>query len=348
MDKETRIKSFAKLGAVLRSFVTEPEKMNSDQRGILDQAHRQATAHNAWFTAENIEFAFREWSELLRVEKLETWLNNYAVDDKNPQNIAVIMAGNVPLVGFHDFLSVLLSGHRLIARLSSKDKVLLPALVKILEQDREEWGERIHFESERMTNFDAVIATGSNNTARYFEYYFGDKPNIIRKNRNGVAVLTGRESEEELKPLGEDIFRYFGLGCRNVSKLFVPEGFDFDPLFKAIYPWRDIINHHKYGSNYDYNKAVYLMSDYKILENGFFLLNEMPGQLASPLAVLFYEYYESESALNDYLEQEQENIQCVVSSDQKIQGSLPFGESQHPQLTDYADGVDTMAFLSKL
>ena len=194
-------------------------------------------------------------------------------------------------MGFHDFLSVLISGHNVIVKQSSNDKHLLPYLAKYLEYVEPEFKGKIIFTEAKMENFDAVIATGSNNTARYFEYYFKGKPSIIRKNRNSVAVLTGNETEEDLKNLSEDIFRYYGLGCRNVSKLFVPKDYNFDTFFKAMYHWNPIIDKAKYANNYDYNKAVYLMSEFEMLENGFLMIKE-DQSYASPIATVFYEYYD--------------------------------------------------------
>ena len=253
------------------------------------------------------------------------------------------MAGNIPLVGFHDFLCVLLSGNNVLAKLSSNDKVLLPYLSNYLIQQEPSLAARIAFTEGKMEGFDAVIATGSNNTSRYFEYYFGKKPNIIRKNRNSIAILTGKESTEELTALGEDIFRYYGLGCRNVSKIYVPKGYDFEPFFNAIFSYKDIVDQHKYANNYDYNKAVYLMSNFKILDNGFLILKEDDGQ-ASPISVLFYAYYDAEETLEQELNAQEEQIQCIVSK----KGGIGFGETQKPKLHDYADGVDTMEFLLKL
>jgi hypothetical protein len=348
MDKETRIKSFAKLGGILKEFVFQSNELSPEINNKLEETVKNASAHNAWFTSENMRFALQQWSSQLSEDNLENWLQRYDLTEKAEKKVAVIMAGNIPLVGFHDFLSVLISGHSVLVKQSSKDKILLPALTEILKQINPKWEDKIEFEDERLSHFDAIIATGSNNTARYFDYYFSDKPNIIRKNRNAVAVLSGEESTEVLKPLAEDVFRYFGLGCRSVSKIFVPKNYDFDKLFQALYGWKHLINHHKYASNYDYNKAVYLMSEFKMLENGFLLLKETPGEFASPIAVLFYEFYDDKEQLKQYLKDQSENIQCVLSHKGEIEGSLPYGESQNPKLTDYADGVDTMDFLTKL
>lgn len=256
------------------------------------------------------------------------------------------MAGNIPLVGFHDFFCVLLVGHKVLVKQSSNDKHLLPYLAKYLEQVAPGFKGQIEFTEEKLRDFDAVIATGSDNTARYFEYYFNGKPSIIRKNRNSVAVLTGNETDAELERLSHDIFRYYGLGCRNVSKLFVPKNYDFDSFFKAMYAWHPIINETKYANNYDYNKAVYLMSEFDMLENGFLMVKE-DSNYASPIATVFYEQYETLEALQHKLETDAENIQCVVSKGLN-KSHLAFGETQQPQLWDFADGVDTMDFLLKI
>ncbi len=255
------------------------------------------------------------------------------------------MAGNIPLVGFHDFLSVLIAGHSVVVKQSSNDKHFLPLITKYLEHVEPSFKGAIAFTEEKLTDFDAAIATGSNNTARYFDYYFGKYPNIIRKNRNSITVVTGNETEAELKGLGEDVFRYFGLGCRSVSKLFVLKGYDFDQLFKAIFEYSDIINYKKYQNNYDYNKAVYLMSEFDLLENGFLMLKE-DKSYSSPIASLFYEYYDDVDSLQEKLRQDEDDIQCIVSN--ALENAVPFGQTQQPSLTDYADGVDTLEFLSEL
>ena len=254
------------------------------------------------------------------------------------------MAGNIPLVGFHDFISVLISGHNVLVKQSSNDQRLLPIIASYFYSLDSEYKNKITFTEGKLQDFDAVIATGSNNTARYFEYYFANKPSIIRKNRNSVAILDGNEEKEQLQALGEDIFRYFGLGCRNVSKLYVPRNYDFDLLYKAINSWEKLLDHSKYANNYDYNKAVYLMSEFKFLDNGFLLLKE-DNNFGSPIATLFYEVYSSRENLDKLLEENSENLQCVVSGDG---GTIKFGQTQKPQLWDFADNVDTLAFLQKL
>ena len=348
---EERIEAFSKLSDFLAQFTREKIEQNNDvlYNDLFFDAFKlqlkRAKESNGWFTEDNILYAFESWAKLLTKRNLNNWSSTYVLNGPNPKTIAIIMAGNIPLVGFHDFLSVLLSGNKIIVKQSSNDKHFLPLIAKYLEHVESQFKGVIQFTEEKLSGFDAAIATGSNNTARYFEYYFGKYPNIIRKNRNTVAVLTGNESHEELKNLGEDIFRYFGLGCRSVSKLFVPKNYDFDQLFKAIYDYGDIINYIKYQNNYDYNKTVYLMSEFDLLENGFLMLKE-DASYSSPIATLFYEYYEDLASLQQKLVMDADNIQCVVSN--TIKNAVPFGKTQQPALTDYADGVDTMAFLSGL
>ena len=256
------------------------------------------------------------------------------------------MAGNIPLVGFHDFLSVLISGHAVLVKQASTDKHLLPFIAKYLEYVEPTFKGTIQLTEEKLEGFDAVIATGSNNTARYFEHYFKGKPSIIRKNRNSLAVLTGNESDEEMNLLGDDIFQYFGLGCRSVSKLHVPEGYNFDAFFNGLYSKRDIINNAKYANNYDYNKAVYLMSEFDLLENGFLMIKE-DESFASPIATIFYEYYSDINELKEKLKADSDKIQCIVAKDFH-ENEIAFGQTQHPQLWDYADGVNTLDFLAKI
>ena len=307
----------------------------------------QAEQQNSWFTQHNLTFVRTTWATTLSEANIKRWLSAYKLSKpQNVKKILLIMAGNIPLVGFHDLLCVWVSGHKAVVKLSSEDKLLLPFIVEQLRDLIPEWAEAVTFSDEKVTDFDAVIATGSNNTARYFEYYFGKKPHIIRKNRNSVAVLTGKETQEELTALGKDIFQYYGLGCRSVSKLFVPENYSFDAFFQAIYAYRDIINEQKYANNYDYNKAVYLMSLYKLLENGFLILKE-DKSYASPIATLFYEYYTDTEALKKQLITDTEQIQCVVAKG-LLPDEIAFGNTQIPQLWEYADNVDTLKFLSNL
>jgi len=349
MQLQERINAFVKLGDFIRQFSNEviQNADNVEHNDLFFDGFKHqlklAEEHNGWFTKTNIKFALNSWSEALTFDNLNTWLKPYSIKSVNPKQVAIIMAGNIPLVGFHDFLSVLISGHNVLVKQSSNDKQLLPYLTKYLEFVEPQFKGQINFTEEKIESFDAVIATGSNNTARYFEYYFKGKPSIIRNNRNSVAVLTGNENTEDLKNLSEDIFRYYGLGCRNVSKLFVPKDYDFKAFFESIYHWHPIVGKAKYANNYDYNKAVYLMSEFDMLENGFFIIKE-DESFASPIATLFYEYYEDTSELKEALEAKKEQIQCIVSNG-FTKNEIAFGATQKPQLWDYADDVDSIEFL---
>jgi len=352
MDLQQRINAFVKLGVFLNQFqqdgIIKNDKVEANDLFFDGFKHqlKLAQEHNGWFTKQNITFTLENWSNALTDTNINQWLTKYNFNPVNPQTVAIIMAGNIPLVGFHDFLCVLLSGHNVLVKQSSNDKHLLPFLAKYLEVVEPNFKDKIKFTEEKLENFDAVIATGSDNTARYFEFYFKGKPSIIRKNRNSVAVLTGNETKEQLEALSDDIFRYYGLGCRNVSKLFVPKDYNFDAFFNAVYKWHPIINESKYANNYDYNKAVYLMSEFDMLENGFLMIKQ-DESYSSPIATLFYEYYDDISELKQKLKAENDKIQCVVAN-RFSENEIPFGATQNPQLSDYADNMDTIAFLLKI
>ena len=344
--------SFVELGNFLRQFSEEGNvKVASVLQNDLffdDFASLivLSQSHNGWFTPEQVKFSVQSWAKALTVDNLNQWLSNYDFSKIEPKKVGLILAGNIPLVGFHDFISVLISGHDVLVKTSSNDQHLLKFLAKYLIAIQPELNSKITFVEGKLEGFDAVIATGSNNTARYFEYYFKDKPSIIRKNRNSVAVLNGTETFEDLVGLGEDIFRYFGLGCRNVSKLFVPKDYNFDNFFKAMYEYRDVIQYEKYANNYDYNKAVFLMSNFQLLDNEFLTIKE-DTSYASPISSVFYEFYENLEEITTRLNADAEQIQCVVSKN-LIPNSVTFGQTQQPKLWDYADNVDTLAFLNSL
>ena len=348
---QQRINAFVKLGSFLSQFsqsgIEEKENIEFNELFFDGFKHqiKIAQENNSWFTKENILFSLESWSNALTKENISKWLDGQNFNSKK-STVAIIMAGNIPLVGFHDFLAVLISGHSVLVKQSSNDKNLLPFLAKYLEYVEPSIKGQIQFTEEKLENFDAVIATGSNNTARYFEHYFKGKPNIIRKNRNSVAIITGNESEEEMNALSNDVFQYFGLGCRSVSKLFVPNGYNFDAFFNGMYSQKEIINNAKYANNYDYNKAVYLMSEFDLLENGFLMIKE-DESYASPIATVFYEYYSDSNQLKEKLTNDADKIQCIVSKDFNDQ-EIEFGQTQHPQLWDYADGVNTLDFLAKI
>ena len=344
--------SFVELGNFLRQF---SEEGNVKAASVLQNdlffddfvsLIVLSQSYNGWFTPEQVKFSVQSWAKALTEDNLNQWLSNYDFSKIEPKKVGLVLAGNIPLVGFHDFLSVLISGHDVLVKTSSNDQHLLKFLAKYLISIQPELNSKITFVEGKLEGFDAVIATGSNNTARYFEYYFKDKPSIIRKNRNSVAVLNGTESHEDLVGLGEDIFRYFGLGCRNVSKLFVPEGYNFEAFFKAMYEYRDVLHYEKYANNYDYNKAVFLMSNFQLLDNEFLTIKE-DSSYSSPISSVFYELYDDLEEIKNRLHNDAEQIQCIVSKN-LIPNSVAFGQTQQPKLWDYADNVDTLAFLISL
>lgn len=305
--------------------------------------------HNAWFTPESVLQAVTAIGKMLNEDDLQTWLSKYNLDNDAPnKKVGLILAGNIPLVGFHDVLCVLASGNHALIKASSQDARLIKTVLERLVAIDDSFANQFSF-IERLADFDAVIATGSNNSSRYFDYYFGKVPNIIRKNRNSIALLTGDETAEELFNLGHDIFDYYGLGCRNVSKLLVPNDYNFNFFFESIEDHKAIIHHHKYNNNYDYNKSIYLVNSDKHLDNGFLMVKE-DERLASPLAVLYFSYYDDLAQAQELLQKQSDNIQCIVTNAPISVPSqvVAFGQSQHPALWDYADGIDTMEFLSNL
>lgn len=347
MSKHNIFYALEALGKVMVNLGTDQDHKNHDW-GITEEEHLKLLTtinkqfqYNGWFTKEAVKESLKNLGALLKAEDLKQWKTKYTFKNEN-KRVAIIMAGNIPLVGFHDFLSVLVSGNIAVCKLSSDDKMLLPALCEILIQFEPSLKDRIEFSLGKLENIDAVIATGSNNSAQYFEKYFGKYPNIIRKGRTSVAVITGEETEKELQALGNDIFQYFGLGCRNVTQLLIPEDFDINRFFAAIVGYGDIINHHKYANNYDYYKAIYLMNQEKLLENGFLLTKES-DELFSPIAVLYWHKYQNEDEVKQYFEKHKDQIQAVVGK-----GYIPLGEAQKPTLTDYADNINTLDFLSNL
>ncbi|UBM61615.1 acyl-CoA reductase [Candidatus Sulfidibacterium hydrothermale] len=354
MELEKRVEAFAQLGRILReTFGDETRKISSPGsepvKKLLEEADR-AQQYNGWFTPDFVSRALYALGESLETEKLQQWLSVYdkkRLEPVNPKTVGVVMAGNVPAVGFHDFLSVLISGHRIQARLSSEDNKLMPAIAAVLKEIEPGFANYIAFTEEILKGFDAIIATGSNNTSRYFEYYFGKYPNIIRKNRNGVAVLTGQETDDQLRALADDVFLYYGLGCRNVAKLYVPENYDFEHLLRIFAEKKEITQNHKYFNNYEYNKAIFLVNKRPHLDTGNLLLVE-DEKMVSPVAVLHYEYYSSDTGLRNHLMVNTDQIQCVVTDAAFLKNTVPFGKSQSPELWDYADGVDTLKFLIAL
>jgi len=345
-----RINACIKLGDILRN--PDAEKFHSFRKeiGILRELVISNWQFNAWFTPENVKSSLIAIGESLKPFKIEKWLRRYpgkTFENEPRKRIAVIMAGNVPMIGFHDYLSVVITGNIFVGKLSSSDNKLLPLIHRILSKIEPGFRNLAFFTEERLPQFDAVLATGSNNTSRYFEYYFGKYPHIIRKNRNSVAVLDGNETRQDMEDLGEDIFKYFGLGCRNVSKIYVPKSYDFHRFFQALQPLEKVIEHQKYRNNYDYVKSIYLINKIVHFDNGFMLLTN-DKRLQSPVSVLHYEEYDSIENLRMELSNLSDQIQCVVSARGIIEKSVLPGFAQKPELWDYADGIDTIDFLINL
>lgn len=336
------LRQFSEDGNVKSTLVLQNDLYFDNFANLIDLSQ----SHNGWFTPEQVYFCIQAWAKALTEENLNHWLSNYDFSKTEPKKVGLVLAGNIPLVGFHDFLSVLISGHDVLVKTSSNDQHLLKFLANYLIAIEPKLNSKITFVEGKLKGFDAVIATGSNNTARYFEYYFKDKPSIIRKNRNSVAVLDGTETFEDLVNLGEDIFRYFGLGCRNVSKLFLPKNYNFDTFFKAMYEYREVIQYEKYANNYDYNKAVFLMSNFIILDNEFMIIKE-DSNYSSPISSVFYEFYDNLEDIKTRLHIDKEHIQCIASND-LIVNSVAFGQTQQPKLWNYSDNVDTLEFLLKI
>ena len=337
-ELKNRIKALENLG----NYFSDISDKDSQYDPLFDAIER-ANLQNGWFQREACMEAIQSWGAALQPKNISQWINQYQINENNsPKTIAVIMAGNTPLVGLHDLISIWISGNRALVKCPTKDSVLIPFIVEINPL----FQSLTSFTDGKLEGFDAVIATGSNNAARYFDYYFSKYPHIIRKNRNGVAVLDGSETQEDMKNLGRDILQYYGLGCRNVSKLYLSKGFDLNLIFKGLYPYANIIEMNKYANNYDYNKAVYLISQFDFKENGFFILRENQA-ISSPIGTGNYEFYEGLDLLKKHLLDQQENIQCIVSN-ADIEGAIPFGQAQNPNLWDYADGVDTLEFLNRL
>jgi hypothetical protein len=340
MDLGKRITAFSELGQILRKALAEEGSKKGQE---LDKLIERQQSLNPWFIPENVRMAISAIAEKLTEENLQNWTGKYPElkEKHDPYTTAVIMAGNIPIVGFHDFLSVLISGNRIMAKTSSKDSELIKYIAGILCSINSEFQGLIEFTEGYLSGFDAVIATGSDNSSRYFEYYFGKYPHIIRKNRNSIGIITGDEKDEDFRELGRDIFSYFGLGCRNISKLYLPAGFRVEKILDNWSRFSSIINHSKYANNYEYNMAVWLVNREKFLDTGFILLREEES-LVSPLATLYYEFYDSPEKLTDNLIGLKDKLQCIAGKDYN-----QFGTLQAPELWDYSDNIDTLDFLLK-
>lgn len=340
MSLKQRITAFTKTAVFINEHYGIPKESEIILHQGLDKVINEACLQNPWFTQTFVKESLMSLASMLTEEELERLCKQK--ETKNKKTVAIICAGNIPCVAFHDILCTLLCGHTALIKLSSDDAILLPFFLRLLVHYEPTLEEKIRFSERKMNNFDAVIATGSNNSALYFEQYFGKYPNIIRKNRSSVAILDGSESKEELKNLGRDVFLYFGLGCRNVSKLLVPTNYQFDLFFEAIIDYSYVISNNKYANNYEYQRAILLLESEKFLDNNFLILKKS-DKIHAPAGCLFYENYNQKSELNAYLKQHENEIQCIVGKEH-----TPFGYSQSPVITDFADGINTWDFLVSL
>lgn len=340
MTLKQRIDGFVQVGLFIKRHFSEQKPNETQLHHGLDKLMEMAHIYNNWFIPEFVKESIINISELLKEEDVIKFAET--VKEKPQKTVAIICAGNIPMVAFHDILCVLLSGNKALIKLSSDDNVLTPFFLKLLTHYQPEFESQILFAEGKLGAFDAVIATGSNNTAQHFKTYFGKYPHIIRKNRSSIAVLTGKESSNDLKNLGTDIFLYFGLGCRNVSKVMVPEGYSFDKFFESIVDFGFVVNNKKYGNNYDYHRAIYLLESMQFLDNNFLMIKESVD-LHSPVGVLYYQYYKNDNELADHLNTLNGELQCIVGKNY-----TPFGYSQRPVITDFADNVNTLEFLVNL
>ena len=347
MKKDRIIGAFAQLGKIM-NCLGQNLAISDFELGItplefenLNSLISRQVHHNGWFSEDMVRKAFCSLADMLEKEELEAWAKSYKFNEK-PLTVAVIMAGNIPLVGFHDFLCVLLSGNRILCKLSSEDKLLLPALAKMLIHLDSDFEGYISFSESNISNFDAVIATGSTNSLGHFVQYFSKCPHLFRGSRTSLAVITGNESDEELVELGKDLFHYYGRGCRNVSHLILPQDYSLNRIFEAIVGYCEVVNNKKYGNNYDYYKSIHLMNLEKFLDNNFVLVKES-SKLFSPLGMIYYSFYSNENEVKDFITKHEGNIQCIVGSN-----FTPFGKTQAPGLADYADNIDTMEWLINL
>jgi hypothetical protein len=351
MKKNERVvEALLSTGETLRAYLRGESVLGMyDFRDRIAESMVRAQAMNPWFTQQNILLSFQAWGEALSPPAMKRWMAMYPELSSavNPKTVAVVMAGNIPMVGFHDFCCCLLAGHNVLAKLSGDDEVLIPLVAEILCEAAPDLRNRISFTSGTIQNFDAVIATGSNNTARYFDYYFGKYPSIIRRNRNSIAVLDGRESFANLDDLCRDIFGYFGMGCRSVSALFVPRGYDFSNLTILFNAWDHVGNHHKYRNNYDYQKSILLINNTPFIDSRNIMLVGSDA-VQSPLGVLHYREYDHIDEVKDFVRINADMLQCVVCNNAIAAGTVVFGKTQQPALWDYADGIDTIEFLMKL
>lgn len=345
MNLQSRIDAFVRLGERM---------LNESKQGCgskFESVINEASVHNPWFTPENVYFAVdtiaNNW---LTRDTLNTFISKYPNENFNPgvsKKVVVIMAGNIPFAGLHDLICVLLTGHRFLGKVSSKDGHLISAIINLLQEINPEFNDLIELSEVTLHGFDAVIATGSDNSSRYFDYYFKNYPTIIRRHRNSLAIISGQETLDDLTMLSDDIFLYFGLGCRSVSMLFIPKGYDFRVLLKAFKAWQNLDTHNKYMNNYEFQKTMNLMNLIDHIDTDFMLLKQNDS-LSSTVGVVHYKEYEDIESVISYIDSHKDEIQCVVGDSSIIPNAIPFGTCQNPKLDEFADGIDTIKFLGKL
>ena len=340
--------SLVQFGKFLRSFLDSDSwpgfQSGVDQREFdnFKSYTEKAESNNAWFSRKMIRLSMESWAKNLSEDNIDKWMSKYDVPSSINKNVLIICAGNLPLVGFHDIVCCILLNINTQVKLSKNDNVLIPAILNVLYLFDSELQDRIKICKEKPDNYNYVIATGSNNSNRYFEYYFGKFPHIFRRNRTSIAVVHSEISDDQLKSLSHDMLQYYGLGCRSVTKLYLPEKFSLDRIYNSVFNYKDLINHNKYMNNYDYNRSIFLLGKKLFFDNGFLILKE-DKSLFSPISVVNFEYYSSMETLEKELNVLSNEIQCRVG-----EGGIPFGTAQKPELWDYADGVDTIDFLTKI
>ena len=345
MNLNNRITLFVKLGRFFSDYINN--NLESLERNKFDKAINESILHNSFFSKKNILKSLLSWSNVLTKKSIDDFLSNYLIKNKKREKkIAIIMAGNIPLVGFHDFFCVIISGNFAVIKLSSKDSHLFKFILSFLVKENPDFDTKFDVVESKLEIFDAVIATGNNISANQFELYFKKYPKIIRKNRHSIAILNGNETKKEIELLANDIFYYYGLGCRNVSKIFIPNNYNLDILFKSFVLWNEVINKNSYSNNYNYYRAIYLLNKEVFFDNGFVLLKESE-KIGSPVGTIYFEYYKSDNQIKEMIKKNNEKIQCIVSNN-NYPKTIKFGETQMPNLNDFADDIDTFNFLLKL
>lgn len=345
MNLNNRITLFVKLGRFFSDYINN--NLESLEKNKFDKAINESILHNSFFSKKNILKSLLSWSNVLTKKSIDDFLSNYLIKNKKREKkIAIIMAGNIPLVGFHDFFCVIISGNFAVIKLSSKDSHLFKFILTFLVKENPDFDTKFDVVESKLEIFDAVIATGNNISANQFELYFKKYPKIIRKNRHSIAILNGNETKKEIELLANDIFYYYGLGCRNVSKIFIPNNYNLDILFKSFVLWNEVINKNSYSNNYNYYRAIYLLNKEVFFDNGFVLLKESE-KIGSPVGTIYFEYYKSDNQIKEMIKKNNEKIQCIVSNN-NYPKTIKFGETQMPNLNDFADDIDTFNFLLKL